>query len=269
MADDLEALRNRAVTGDARALGVLCEQLQRPVFRLALRMLGDPRDAEDAAQDILVRVATHLGSFEGRSRLETWVHTIAVRHLLACRKSRAEARAREEEGFAEWLRQGLAFGGGVSAPEDRVLIREIRMGCTQGMLLVLSREERLALVLVDLIGFDGAEAATVAGVTSATLRKRLSRARARLGTFLQTHCGIVNPDAACSCARQVPAKRALGLSHDRLRFAPLAAADAGRALHEMRDVAALRALYVRDRIREPPATLMTRLRHALPTLLEG
>lgn len=267
MNDDLLALRDRAVAGDARALGDLFAQLERPVFRLALRMLGDPRDAEDASQDILVKVATHLGTFEGRSRLTTWVHAIAARHLLSLRKSRAEQRAREEEGFAEWLRQGLAFGEGASGPEDQVLVREIRMACSQGMLLVLSREERLALVLVDLIGFDGAEAASIVSVPPATLRKRLSRARERLGTFLRSNCGVVNPEAACTCARQVPAKRALGLSRERLRFEPLASGEAARALHELRGVATLRALYLRDPIERAPASLVERLQQALPTLL--
>lgn len=231
-------------------------------------MLGNPRDAEDAAQDILVKVATHLGSFEGRSRLTTWVHAIAARHLLRFRKSRAEDRAREEEGFAEWLRLGLAFGGGATAPEDVVLVREVRMACSQGMLLVLSREERLALVLVDLIGFDGAEAADVASVPAATFRKRLSRARARLGTFLRAHCGVVSPDAACTCARQVQAKQALGLSHERLRFGALTSGYAVQALRELRGVAAVRALYLQDQITEVPATLADRLRNALPTLLD-
>jgi len=290
MSDELEDLRVRAVEGNADALGELYARLQRPVFRLALRMLGDPDDAEDAAQDILIKVATHLSSFEGRSRLMTWVHTIAVRHLLACRKSRAEARELEERAFAELLRKGLAFGDRTVAPDDRVLVREVRLACSQGMLLVLSREERLAVVLVDLIGFDGVEAAAIVSVPPATLRKRLSRARSRLGAFLRAHCGVVNPDAPCSCARQVPGKQARGLTRERLRFAPLAPPDisgnpvvpvpeppdgpvtgetVSRVQKELRETAEIRSFYLRDPIAEAPAALLARLYAALPTLLDA
>ena len=64
---DLDALARSAVAGDAAALSALCRALEAPVFRLCLRMLGDVRDAEDAAQDVLVKVITNLSRFEGRS----------------------------------------------------------------------------------------------------------------------------------------------------------------------------------------------------------
>lgn len=91
------------------------------------------------------------------------VHQIAVRHLLQAKASRAEARALPEDDFAALLDKGLAVGASLPPPsaEERLLDREVRLSCTQGMLLMLSREDRLALVLVDLLGFDAAEAATV------------------------------------------------------------------------------------------------------------
>jgi DNA-directed RNA polymerase specialized sigma24 family protein len=92
-ADPLEPLRQRALAGDAAALDALCRALANPVFRLCLRMLGDVDDAEDATQEVLVKVVTHLGQFAGRSALTTWVHQIAVRHVLSLRNSRAEERA--------------------------------------------------------------------------------------------------------------------------------------------------------------------------------
>ena len=145
--DALGALAARAVDGDGKALAELCRRLEAPVYRLCLRMLGDVRDAEDAAQDVLVKVVTHLARFQGRSALMTWVHTVAVRHVLGLKKSRAEERALDEDAFAALLEQGLAFGATQPppTPEDRTLITEVRLSCTQGMLLTLSRDERLAL----------------------------------------------------------------------------------------------------------------------------
>jgi DNA-directed RNA polymerase specialized sigma24 family protein len=62
----LEELAQRAVAGDSAAHSRLVEEVQHPVYRLALRFLGRPEDAKDASQEILVRLTTHKGSFEGR-----------------------------------------------------------------------------------------------------------------------------------------------------------------------------------------------------------
>ena len=132
----LEDLRVRALDGDRAALSSLCAALGARLFPLALRVLGDIRDAEDATQEILVKIVTHLAQFEGRSQLGTWAHTVAIRHLRGVRASRAEARAIDVESFAALLDQGLAFGAESPAPtpEDRLLLDEVRLSCTQGML---------------------------------------------------------------------------------------------------------------------------------------
>lgn len=78
----LESLEQSAVEGDGRAVRELCERLETPDFRLCLRMLAQPQDAEDAAQDVLIKVVTNLSSFRGDSALSTWVYRIAARHTL-------------------------------------------------------------------------------------------------------------------------------------------------------------------------------------------
>jgi RNA polymerase sigma factor (sigma-70 family) len=266
---DLEALARAAVGGDGAALSSLCRELEAPVFRLCLRMLGDVRDAEDAAQDVLVKVVTNLSAFEGRSALSTWVHRIAVRHVLSLRQSRAEVRALDEEGFAALLEQGLAFAATQPppSPEDRALLTEVRLTCTQGMVMMLGREERLALVLVDLLGFDGAEAAEMLDVAHDTFRQRLSRARQRLGTFLQQQCGVVNEAAACRCEKQVAGKKALGLTAERQRFAPRSTGDVHLAHRELAQVRAVASAFHRDGLFAAPSSLRARLEALLPTVL--
>jgi RNA polymerase sigma factor (sigma-70 family) len=272
---ELDDLAGRAVAGDGAALGALCQALEAPVYRLCLRMLGDPSDAEDAAQDVLVKVITNLSAFEGRSALSTWVHQVAVRHVLAVKRSRAEARAVDEAGFEARLEQGLAFGAArpPPTPEDRALLGEVRFACTQGMLLMLSREERLALVLVDLLGFEGPEAAAVSEVSHDAFRQRLSRARARLASFLRARCGVVDAGAACRCERQLPAKQALGLRRGQEVFAPRSEGDlhpadevlaAAGELRAIRDVAA--AFHQGGRW-SAPGSLRSRMRQLLPTVL--
>ena len=79
--DELLALVHKATEGDKKALETLVADVQDIVFNLSLRMLGTFADAEDAAQDILLKVITHLSSFRGDSAFTTWVFSIAVNHL--------------------------------------------------------------------------------------------------------------------------------------------------------------------------------------------
>lgn len=275
--ENLDELARRAVEGDAAALSSLCQALEAPVYRLCLRMTGDVRDAEDAAQDVLVKVVTNLSRFEGKSALTTWVHQIAVRHVLSLKKSRAEERSVDEDGFASLLEQGLAFAATQPppSPEDRTLINEVRLSCTQGMLLTLSREERLALVLTDVLGFEGAEAAEIAETSHDAFRQRVSRARTKLSTFLERSCGEVTPSAACSCERQLPAKKALGLTVEKQRFAPLSRGDLPTpseivmATNELKAMRSIASAFHRDGLFGAPTSLRERMVKALPTVLRA
>ena len=272
----LEERVRRAVDGDGAALAELTQALERPVFSLCLRMLGDVHDAEDAAQDVLVKVVTHLSSFEGKSAITTWVHRIAVRHVLAMKKSRAEERSFDEEGFAALLDRGLQYAGTQPppTPEQRTLISEVRLSCTQAMLLTLSREERLSLVLVDLLGFNSAQAAEVVETSHDAFRQRLSRARARLGGFLEQSCGLASEQAPCRCERQIPGKIALGLRRDKQKLSRLSCGDlptseqAGTALNERKNVRRIASAFHEGGAFSAPDTLRARMQELLPTVLE-
>jgi RNA polymerase sigma factor (sigma-70 family) len=87
----LEHLARRAVDGDRDALEELVTALQGDVYGLALRMLWNREDAEDATQEILVRAVTRLSQFDFRSRLKTWVYRIAVNYILDVKRVRSNA----------------------------------------------------------------------------------------------------------------------------------------------------------------------------------
>jgi RNA polymerase sigma factor (sigma-70 family) len=76
-----EVLVQRTRRGDQGALENLVKAIKGPVYGLALRMLGVPAEAEDATQEILVKVVTRLDSFRGESRFTTWVYAVAANHL--------------------------------------------------------------------------------------------------------------------------------------------------------------------------------------------
>ena len=86
----IEALVEQAKKGDRSALESVIQQIQDRVYGLAIRMLCHPADAEDATQDILVRIITHLGTFRSESSFMTWVYRIASNYLLKTRKRRLE-----------------------------------------------------------------------------------------------------------------------------------------------------------------------------------
>ena len=84
---ETQKLVRLAAEGDKGALEQLLTGVQDLAFNLSLRMLGTIHDAEDASQEILIRVMTNLASFRGESAFTTWVFRIAVNHLKNYRKS--------------------------------------------------------------------------------------------------------------------------------------------------------------------------------------
>ena len=227
----LEALALGAVDGDGDALSSLVERIQHPVYRLALRMLYHPADAEDATQEILIRIVTHLGSFRHDSAFSTWSHRIACNYLLTARRKRT---ARVEITFERCEAMIDASAGGPSpdsggAPERAVLIKEMRIQCLQGLLLCLDREHRIAFVLGEVLGVSSAAGAEILGISSAAYRKRLSRARGSLHGFMKRNCGQLDAGNRCHCAAQVPAAVRGGfLKPDRLLFAAHPVTDDGQ-----------------------------------------
>ncbi|HKQ97646.1 MAG TPA: RNA polymerase sigma factor [Candidatus Polarisedimenticolia bacterium] len=207
MSESSYSLLDHARAGDEHALDRLLRPLQGMVYNLALRFLWHPEDAEDATQEILVRVVTGLPSFRGDSRFETWAYRIACNTLLTLRRQRMEEKAFTFERFAEDLRIGASDAPlQVESWEDeKLLLEEVRIGCTLGMLLCLDREHRIAYILGEILELDHNEAAEVLEIEPAAYRKRLSRARADIVAFTTAHCGLVNPENACRCRRRVNA----------------------------------------------------------------
>jgi RNA polymerase sigma factor (sigma-70 family) len=202
-----EALAARAAEGDGSALTALVERTQDDVYRLSLRMLWHPQDAEDATQEILFKIVTSVATFRGESSFRTWALRVATNHLLNVRRSRIEEQRLTFEQFGRDLAEGLAdpSAARTDSPEQALLEEEVKIGCTQAMLLCLDRDERIAYVLGDVFELRSGEAGQVLGIEPAAFRKRLSRARHRVREFMRGHCGLVSADAACSCGRRAAA----------------------------------------------------------------
>jgi RNA polymerase sigma factor (sigma-70 family) len=200
-----ENLVVRARAGDRKALEDLVERHQAWIYNIALRMLFHPEDAEDATQEILVKVVTRLSSFEGRSSLRTWIYRIVVNHVLNMRRGRVEDPLIDFRRYGEELDATPDLDPpdlkGVS-PDGNLLVTEAMLACTSGMLLCLDREQRLAYILGAILGVSDAVAAEVLEITPENFRQRLARARRDLRNFMNDKCGLVNPANSCRCAKK-------------------------------------------------------------------
>ena len=210
--DTLEGEVARASAGDRVALESVVLAVQKDIYRLAIRFLWHPQDAEDATQEILIRVITGLGSFRGASGFRTWVYRVASNALLTLRKQRMEQQSLSFERFDEDLAQGMSDShwGAEDDLSQGLLLEEVKIGCTLGMLQCLDRDHRLAYILGEIMELDHREAAAALDITPAAFRKRLSRARASILSFMQSHCGLTHPANACGCSRRVSTAIALG-----------------------------------------------------------
>lgn len=222
-----DGLRDRvlvrhAAGGDRPAMETLLRRHQGWIFNLALRMLWNREDAEDATQEILLRLAGRLSSFRGDSAFGTWAWRIAVNHLLDCRRSRAE---RAVSGFAcygqvlESIPDEPWGAGAQPGPEADLLAEEVKIGCVTGMLLCLDREQRLAFLLGAVFEATDQVAAAVLSLRPEAFRQRLARARRQLGQFMADRCGLVDPANPCRCARKTAGFIRAGIvDPDRLQF---------------------------------------------------
>lgn len=219
---NLEQLAQDAKEGDREALESLIKQIQTPIFRMAFRMLGYPEDAEDAAQEILIKVITHLGEFRGDSAFRSWLYRVACNHLLNTRKRRAERLEINLDLWEELIHVDVSIPGLTAYPEPEkvLLVEEVRIGCTQGLLLSLDRDQRMAVILGEVFEVTSQEGAFVLDITPETFRKRLSRGRQRIYAFMRKNCTLVNHDAPCRCQEQADRDIASGwIDPENLHFA--------------------------------------------------
>jgi RNA polymerase sigma factor (sigma-70 family) len=148
-------------SGSKEALELLIARHQRWIYNVALRMVYHPHDAEDATQEILIKLLTKLSTFRGESDFRTWLYRLAVNHLLNMKRASTELAPTT---FADYGR-GLDDVADADLPDPNVvpadvqlLVQEARIGCTSGMLLCLDREQRLVYPAFDNLSLEATEA---------------------------------------------------------------------------------------------------------------
>ncbi len=196
-----------AASGNAKSVELLLAATQETVYKIALRFCRMPEDAEEATQEILIKICTHLSKFRGESAFTTWAYRIAVNHLISMQRGQKQISVLSYDQYANIINQcpdselPLTADYGV---ESDLLLREAATSCVSGMLLCLNKKQRIVFIL-GMMDISGTDAADILEITPANFRKQLSRTRAELKAFMQGQCGLVNPSAACKCDKKTRA----------------------------------------------------------------
>jgi RNA polymerase sigma factor (sigma-70 family) len=262
----LEDLVQLAKDGNKKALESLIRRIQDRVYGLALRMLGHPADAEDATQEILVKVVTHIDSFRQESTFATWVYRVAANHLLTTRKRLFENQAisfEEYESFLE-IENVVEWQKSIPEAERSLIVQEVMLSCTQGVLLCLDRLHRIAFILSEVFDVSSRQGAYILEITPAAYRKRLSRARERIQAFMLMNCGLVKQENPCHCDRMAP------LAIETNAVDPKNLLFAGHRSHSKDDVVSMEHLRELDSLQRVSALFRNHPDYAAPeTFLES
>jgi RNA polymerase sigma-70 factor (ECF subfamily) len=182
----LEAL----VAGDRAEFARLVDTYSSPIYRLGLRMLGNPQDAEDVLQNTFLNMLTHIAEFEGRSSLATWLYRIAANEaLMLLRKKKPEVNIDDFETDEET--QDLLptqFVDWSALPEDQLLSGEGK-GRLDQAIASLPESMRIVFLLRDVEGLSIKETAEALNLTETNVKTRLLRARLFLRERLSIYYG--------------------------------------------------------------------------------
>lgn len=170
-ADDA-VLVARCRAGDPAGFELLVRRHQRPLFNIALRMVGNREDAADATQNAFVKLYEHLDAYDLDRRFFSWIYRILVNECLNILRGRRPSI----DCSAVELRTDRG-------PLD-ALERSERHRRIQAALMVLPLEQREVIVLRHFAGLSYEEIAGATGVPAKTVKSRLYSARQRLGELL-------------------------------------------------------------------------------------
>ncbi len=183
----VEALRK----GDRGEFARLVDAYSGPLYRLALNMLGNPSDAEDALQNTFLKVFQHVDTFEGRSSMSTWLYRIASNEaLMLLRKRRPESTFSEmtAEDEGDQISDPVQITDWCCLPEEEFLNSEGRTALNRAV-EHLPEKLRIVFVLRDIEDLSIQETSQVLDLSETAIKTRLLRARLRLREELSRYYG--------------------------------------------------------------------------------
>ncbi len=172
------------LAGETEAFEALVRAHEKNVYNLALRMTGDPQDAEDMAQEAFLKAYRSLGDFRGESRFSVWLYRVVSNvclDFLRRRSRRPSVSLTEEDDEGEELQRDV--------PDERfspeaLLERKLTREAVRAGLRELPEEQRQILLLREIEGLSYEEIGEILDLEPGTVKSRIFRARKRLCAFL-------------------------------------------------------------------------------------
>jgi len=170
-----------SVSGDIEAFETLIQSHQKRVYNIALRMTGNPEDAQELAQDAIVRAFTSIGKFRGDSSFSTWLYRITINVCTDfLRKRRKTTVISMEQGpVSNENNQGIQIEEEAPGPDELAEKKQLKELVREAIDL-LSDEHKQVLILRDIMDMSYKEIANTLNVNEGTIKSRLNRARAGL-----------------------------------------------------------------------------------------
>ena len=182
---DLTALQH----GDRAEFARLVNETSGQIYRLALKMLKDPQDAEDILQETYIKAFNALPKFEGRSKLSTWLYRIATNEaLMFLRRKRPDSISVEQPVEQDEEQTPLQIVDWCCLPEGELMSTEA-LAFLDESVDALPESLRVVFLLRDIEGLSTRETANVLELTETAVKTRLSRARFRLREMLTSYFG--------------------------------------------------------------------------------
>lgn len=196
-----DSLISSALKGDRVALNELLKRHQNFIYNVALKMLNNIADAEDATQEILIKIVTQLSKYDNaKAQFRTWLYRITFNHILNLKKNGYETIVTDFNVFFNFIDDAKDIP--VSETEERELtiaFEEAKVSCMAGMIMCLDRPQRLVYIVGEVFEIDHNLAAEIFETTPENFRQKLSRARKDLYQWMHNRCGLVNLDNPCRC----------------------------------------------------------------------
>ena len=182
----LDALRS----GDRAEFALLVDAYYEMIYRLAIKMVNNPQDAEDILQETFIKAYRHLKNFDGRSSLSTWLYRIATNEaLMFLRRQKPDTVSVDESlDTGEGEIEPLQIIDWSSLPEEELMSAEARVYLDKAV-GKLSPSLRVVFVLRDIQGLATRETAEVLDISETAVKTRLSRARLQLREELTSYYG--------------------------------------------------------------------------------
>jgi RNA polymerase sigma-70 factor (ECF subfamily) len=189
---DLAALQ----AGDRAEFARFVEAYSGQIYRVALKMLQNPQDAEDILQETFIKAYKALPNFEGRSKLSTWLYRIATNEALMFLRKKRPVQVSVDEPLKnddgdERPRQIIDW---CCLPESELMSTEARSNLDRSV-DQLPESLRTVFLLRDIEGLSTRETAEVLDISESAVKTRLSRARFRLRELLSTYYAERIPSA--------------------------------------------------------------------------